>query len=83
MSRLCLAGLRSKFVSVREDVSRPQNVVLRHRSLPLLRHVRTRSGRLPHRGILLEGEGEFGGLQRSLYPNTASISTHWIRETPY
>lgn len=43
-----------------ENVPRPQDALLRRRSVPLLRPVRVRRARGAHRGVFLKGEA-FGG----------------------
>ena len=57
----------------RQVLPRPQDSLLRRRTVPLLRDDRRRLGRLPHRWLLQQGEEQLPQLQRLLYPHTSSL----------
>ena len=58
-SVVTVPGVRSEPLSTGQAVSRPQDSVLWHWSIPILRHVWTRHQRVPHGWLLLQGQTTF------------------------
>ena len=63
-----------------QAVSGPQDAVLRRRLVPVLRAVRGGRARVPHRGVLQQGEVLGGGVQPGVHSDPPGVPAQGLRQ---
>lgn len=77
------SSVLSEPLSTGQNVPRPQNPILRRRTVPLLRTLWMRWPGLPLRWVLLQRKALHGGIQSILYCYSPYLSTQRLRFLSY